>query len=101
MGADMALMPLVSSVTIACGAHAGDPLVVWRTLELAAAHRVAVGRIQVVPICRAAVGVPLRHVKPHGTAHHGAAEDVALAEAIAWTVRAFDPGLVLVARAGS
>src|SRR5579859_7446781 len=43
MGADEALMPLVTSVSVACGAHAGDPVVMRRTLELAAAHRVAVG----------------------------------------------------------
>ncbi|HEV2405440.1 MAG TPA: LamB/YcsF family protein, partial [Ktedonobacterales bacterium] len=48
-----------------------------------------------------AVGVPLRHVKPHGALYNQAAEDEALAEAIARAVRAFDPDLTLVVRAGS
>src|SRR5437660_1284127 len=36
MGDDETLIPLVTSVSIACGAHAGDPLVMRRTIELAA-----------------------------------------------------------------
>lgn len=130
MGADEALMPLVTSVSVACGAHAGDPVVMRRTLELAAAHRVAVGahpgypdlqgfgrralamapaeveawtlaQIGALAGVARAVGVPLRHVKPHGALYNQAAEDEALAEAIARAVRAFDPDLTLVVRAGS
>lgn len=130
MGADEALMPLVTSVNIACGAHAGDPLVMRRTLALAARHHVAVGahpgypdlqgfgrRAMAMPpteveawvlaqigalagVARA-VGVPLRHVKAHGALYNQASDDPALAEAIARAVRTFDPTLVLVARAGS
>jgi 5-oxoprolinase (ATP-hydrolysing) subunit A len=40
-------------------------------------------------------------VKPHGALYNVAADDPALAEAIARAVRAYDPALVLVARAGS
>ena len=43
MGDDDALIPLMTSVNIACGAHAGDPLVMRRTLLLAKQHHVAVG----------------------------------------------------------
>src|SRR6476646_1621682 len=43
MGDDAALIPLMTSVSIACGAHAGDPLVMRRTIELAARAGVAVG----------------------------------------------------------
>src|SRR5439155_186796 len=43
MGADDALIPLVSSVNIACGAHAGDPATILRTVALAAAHGLAIG----------------------------------------------------------
>ena len=42
-GFDAALMPLVTSANVCCGAHAGDPVVLRATLELAAKHGVAVG----------------------------------------------------------
>ena len=43
MGDDATLIPLVTSVNVACGAHAGDPLTIERTVRLAASHGVAVG----------------------------------------------------------
>ncbi|HEV2235460.1 MAG TPA: 5-oxoprolinase subunit PxpA, partial [Ktedonobacterales bacterium] len=130
MGDDANLIPLMTSVSIACGAHAGDPLVMRRTVELAAQADVAVGahpgypdlqgfgrralplspyeveqwllaQIGALAGVARAVGVSLRHVKPHGALYNAAADDPALAEAIARAVRAYDPALVLVARAGS
>lgn len=130
MGDDEALMPLVTSVSIACGAHAGDPLVMQRTLALAAKHGVSVGahpsypdlqgfgrrkmdlrpdevyawvlaQIGTLGAMARAGGQRLRHVKPHGALYNAAADFEALAQAIARAVRAYDPELVLVARAGS
>ena len=43
IGADEALMPLITSANIACGFHAGDPLVADRTVALAARSGVAMG----------------------------------------------------------
>ena len=43
MGDDERLIPLVSSVNVACGTHAGDPLTIERTIRLAMDHGVAVG----------------------------------------------------------
>ncbi|MCF6198090.1 MAG: 5-oxoprolinase subunit PxpA [Hyphomicrobiaceae bacterium] len=43
MGDDEAMMSIVSSANIACGFHAGDPLVMSRTVELALSHNVAIG----------------------------------------------------------
>ena len=40
---DAALMAVVTSVNVCCGAHAGDPGLIRRTLELAKRHGVAVG----------------------------------------------------------
>jgi UPF0271 protein len=130
MGEDEALLPLMTSVNIACGAHAGDPIVMRRTVELAVAHGVAIGahpgypdlqgfgrRAMALPprdveawvlaqigalagIARG-VGASLQHVKPHGALYNAAADDPALAAAIVRAVRAFDPSLILVARAGS
>ncbi len=130
MGDDEALIPLMTSVSIACGAHAGDPLVMRRTLLLAKEHGVAVGahpgypdlhgfgrrpmalspdeveawtlaQLGALDAMARGVGIPLRHVKPHGALYNSAADDEALAGAIVRAVRAFDPALVLVARAGS
>jgi UPF0271 protein len=51
-------------------------------------------------IARAA-GAIVRHVKPHGALYNQAETDDALAVAIIGAVRAFDPNLRLVGRAGS
>jgi UPF0271 protein len=130
MGDDETLIPLMTSVSIACGAHAGDPLVMRRTIELAARAGVAVGahpgypdlqgfgrrelplgphevepwllaQIGALAAVARALGVRLQHVKPHGALYNSAADDPALAEAIVRAVRTYDPTLVLVARAGS
>lgn len=42
-GNDEALFPYLSSVNLACGFHAGDPLTMQRAVKLARAHGVAVG----------------------------------------------------------
>lgn len=43
IGVDELVMPLITSANIACGFHAGDPLVMRRTVRLAREHGVAVG----------------------------------------------------------
>lgn len=130
LGADTAVMPHISSANIACGAHAGDPAVMRRTLRLAETHRVACGahpgfadlpgfgrrEIPITPqeaadlvlwqlgaldaIARAE-GVPLRHVKAHGALYNMAARDAALGAAIAQAVAQFDRNLVFFGLAGS
>jgi UPF0271 protein len=130
MGDDAALLPLVTSANVACGAHAGDPLVMARTVALARRLGVSVGAHPGFPdrdgfgrrdlpmtaeelrasllaqlgaldaVARAA-GVVLRHVKPHGALYNRAATDPALAELIADSVRSVSPDLVLVGLAGS
>jgi 5-oxoprolinase (ATP-hydrolysing) subunit A len=130
MGDDEALIPLVTSVNIACGAHAGDPLVMRRTVELASRYGVAIGahpgypdlqgfgrralaltpdeveasilaQIGALSGMTRAAGVSLQHVKVHGALYNQAADDPLLAAAVARAVRAFDPHLILVARSGS
>lgn len=130
MGDDERLIPIVTSVNVACGAHAGDPVTIERTVALAARHGVAVGAhpgypdlvgfgrrdldmtpaelrasvIQqvatVVGFARVA-GVPLRHVKAHGALYNRMARDTAVAEVVARAVAAVTPDAVLVALAGS
>jgi UPF0271 protein len=129
-GDDGLIVPLVTSVNVACGFHAGDADTMRRTIRLALRHGVAVGAHPSYPdregfgrralarppeavrddvlyqlgaleaLCRAE-GAVLRHVKPHGALYNAAAEDQALAAAIAGAVRAFDPALLVVCLAGS
>jgi len=130
LGSDDAVMPHISSANIACGAHAGDPAVMRRTLRLASAHGVACGahpgfadlagfgrrEILITPaeatdlvLCQLgalaaiarAEGVTLRHVKPHGALYNMAARDAALGAAIAQAVAQFDRTLVFFGLAGS
>jgi len=130
MGDDEAILDQVSSANIACGFHAGDPAVMHRTVQRAAARGVSIGahpsladlqgfgrrEMRVTPdevydlvlyqigalqgFCRAA-GARLAHVKPHGALYNMAARDVELARAIAHAVRDFDAALVLFGLAGS
>jgi UPF0271 protein len=130
MGADDELIPLVSSVNIACGAHAGDPATILRTVGLALASGVAIGAhpgypdlagfgrrdlamtaadlrasliVQVGAVMAAAraAGTTVRHVKPHGALYNRAARDPAVAATIAEAIRDLDARLVLVGLAGS
>ena len=130
LGEDEDLIPLVSSVNVACGFHAGDPLTMERTVRLAVAAGVAVGAhpgfpdlagfgrreltmpraeleaailYQVGAIAAFArdAGVEVRHVKPHGALYNLAARDPGTAEAVAAAVRRFSREVVLVGLAGS
>ena len=95
MGADEALMPHVTTANMACGFHAGDPMIMVETVRLAKRHGVAVGAHPGLPDLRGfgrrvmslspeevyadtlyqvgalsailqAHGMALHHVKPHG-----------------------------------
>ena len=125
MGNDADVLPYVSSVSIACGYHAGDPEIMRKTVRLCAKAGVAVGAHVSYPdlmgfgrrsmacapdevycyclyqigalaaFCRAE-GVALRHVKPHGALYNQAARDERLADAIAAAVRdSGDEGVLL------
>jgi len=130
LGDDEAIMPSVSSASIACGFHAGDPTVIRRTLGLAKRHGVAVGahpsypdlagfgrrdmalapeevtdvvmyQVAVLAGMAAAEGLRLRHVKPHGALYNRAARDESTAAAIARAVALIDRDLALFGLAGS
>ena len=130
MGVDEGLIPLVSSVNIACGAHAGDPATILRTAVLAASHRVAIGahpgypdlvgfgrrdlemsaadlraslivQIGAVQAAARVAGAVISHVKPHGALYNRSARDPVVAATIAAAIREIGPGLTLVGLAGS
>jgi UPF0271 protein len=130
IGDDDALLEHVSSANIACGFHAGDPSVMRRTLEAAAARGVAVGahpgfpdlagfgrrNMDIAPetiydivayqigallgLART-VGVRVAHVKAHGALYNRAVADTALAAAIARAVHDVDAGLIFFGLPGS
>jgi 5-oxoprolinase (ATP-hydrolysing) subunit A len=129
MGMDDQVMPLISSANIACGWHAGDALVMDRTVQLAASRGVAIGahpgypdlqgfgrrRLQctgrevrayvmyqvgaLMAFCTAN-GVTMAHVKPHGSLYNTAASDEETALAVAEGIAALNPSLLSVGLAG-
>ena len=130
VGDDVALMPFISSASIACGFHAGSPELIRDTVKLCGEHGVAIGAhpsfadrenfgrtAQSVPpgevyaltlyqigaldaFVRAA-GFRLNHVKPHGALYNLAARDRATADAVAAAVRDHDAHLILYGLAAS
>src|SRR5688572_15225207 len=130
MGADAELLSLVTSANVACGFHAGDPTVIDRTVALAARHRLAIGahpghhdlrgfgrrpisvppeeierdvlyQVGALQAFARSHGVELAHVKPHGALYNQAADDQAMAEAVARGVARASSALVLVGLASS
>ncbi len=107
-GADAELLATVTSCNIACGGHAGDDVSMREIASAAQANNVAVGAHPSYPdregfgrrshfltgdtlfeslvnqlhaleeSCNG-LGVPIRHVKPHGALYNDAADDPALA----------------------
>jgi UPF0271 protein len=123
-------MPLITSVNIACGGHAGSQDLMRRTASIAQQRGVQIGahpglpdrqtfgraerpitadevRIVVseqVMICRRVMeseGFKLRHVKPHGALYNTAARNQGIADAIVTAVCQVDRSLLLYALAGS
>src|SRR3954447_9962423 len=43
IGMDEEILPIVTSVNIACGFHAGDPATMRKTVQLALEHQVSIG----------------------------------------------------------
>jgi 5-oxoprolinase (ATP-hydrolysing) subunit A len=130
LGMDEDVLKYVSSVNIACGWHAGDPMVMKKTVELAVKLGVKIGahpglpdlmgfgrRVMAVTPEEAkayviyqvgalkafveAAGSQLQHVKPHGALYNMAAKDPKLSRAIAEAVKSVDDNLVLVGLSGS
>jgi len=130
MGDDDAMLDIVTSANVACGFHAGDPAGILRTLKAAAARQVSIGahvsypdkvgfgrrnmdvasdeltadviyQIGALQGLAQAAGTRISYVKPHGALYNTIAHDRRQALAVIAAIRAVDPGLVLVALAGS
>jgi UPF0271 protein len=130
IGMDEEVLPFISSANIACGFHAADPVVMDRTVKLAAERHVMAGahpgfpdlmgfgrrNMNVSPaeakayvmyqvgaldaFCRAQ-NVKMQHVKPHGALYNMAGKDHALALAICEGIQAVNPDLILLGLSGS
>ncbi|WP_282349102.1 5-oxoprolinase subunit PxpA [Pseudomonas sp. PS01301] len=130
MGDDDAMLDIVTSANVACGFHAGDPAGILRTLKAAAARQVSIGahvsypdkvgfgrrnmdvasdeltadviyQIGALQGLAQAAGTCVSYVKPHGALYNTIAHDRRQGLAVIAAIRAVDPGLVLVALAGS
>ena len=130
IGADDQVLNLISSANIACGFHAGDPMVMQKTVHLALERGVGIGahpgypdlmgfgrremklspgeveayviyQIGALMGVAHSYGATLQHVKPHGMLYNMAVKDQQLAQAIARAVARVDDNLILVALASS
>jgi len=130
MGADGALMDIITSANIACGFHAGDPDVMAAAMAQAARNGVGIGAHPGLPdlqgfgrrrmeislaaarnltayqlgaaqaMARAAGG-QVRHLKLHGALANMAAEDETLATACYEGALAVDPDIIIMVISGT
>ena len=130
IGMDSAVIPFITSANVACGYHAGDPLIMQKTVAACKQHGVHIGahpgypdlvgfgrrnltatpaevkayiqyQVGALSAFCCAAGVPLCHVKPHGAMYNMAAKDEALARAICEGILEVNPALTLLALSGS
>lgn len=130
MGDDEAMLKVVTSANIACGFHAGDPLVMAATLAAAAENGVHVGahpsfldlwgfgrrpilgerpadiekhliyQIGALQALAHVNGQRLSHVKTHGSLGNMCNEDADLAAAVGRAIKAVDRDLIFVVMPG-
>ena len=125
LGNDEEVMKYITSANVACGFHAGDPLVMQETVQLAKKYDVAVGahtglqdlrgfgrrRMEITPdelkgdtlyqlgaleAMLRVNGMKMQHIKPHGILYRMVSDDPRYAEAYLDAVVRFDPTLCLV-----
>ena len=130
LGMDEEILRYVSSANVACGWHAGDPMVMEKTVALAKKYGTAVGahpglpdrmgfgrrNMAVAPDeAKAYVkyqlgalyaftvshGLRIQHVKPHGALYNMAAVDEKLARALCEAVYEVDKDIIFMGLAGS
>ena len=124
-GPDEELMPLLSSVNIACGFHAGDPTILRRTCQLASHHGCVIGAqvsypdlagfgrrfidMQPDDLVNAVIyqigaldafarleGRKVRYVKPHGALYNAIVQHERQAQAVVAAVHEYDPSLAVM-----
>jgi UPF0271 protein len=130
IGNDENVLKYVTSANIACGMHAGDPVVMEKTVKIAVENGVGLGahpgypdlqgfgrrnmaltadevkayviyQIGALQTFAHSVGKKLQHVKAHGALYNMAAKDIKIAMAIAEGIKLVDSDLILLALANS
>ncbi|MEL6557696.1 MAG: 5-oxoprolinase subunit PxpA [Bacteroidota bacterium] len=130
IGHDLSLMDYISSCNIACGYHAGDPVVMQETVNQAAKKGLGIGAHPSYPdlqgFGRRSMKIPteelsamiryqvyalkgfvemagskLHHIKPHGALYNDIAKSEELSNMIADLVLNISPEITLVGLAGS
>lgn len=127
---DAALMAQVSSANVACGYHAGDPVIMDRTVRLAREHGVDLGahvsfpdrmgfgrrrmdmdlgeleahvlyQVGALEAFARRAGHRITHLNPHGALGNLASADRAIAEALVRATLDFDPEIAFLVLPGS
>lgn len=130
VGNDKELLKVVSSANIACGFHAGDPIIMDSTISLCKQNKVCIGAHPSYPdlngfgrremslslheiscIVSYQLGslqafakkhrVKITHFKPHGAMYNRAAQDSLLAKTLCDTLASFDSSIIFVGLAHS
>ena len=129
-GDDAAVLSIITSANVACGYHAGDPIVMRDTLTTAKIKNVAVGahpsymdllgfgrrriigdspaelerqvayQIGALQGIAAMTGTSVTHVKSHGSLGNVVAENYEIALAVSRAVKSVDKNLILVVMPG-
>ncbi|WP_378942834.1 LamB/YcsF family protein [Paracoccus sp. R86501] len=127
---DEALMSQVSSANVACGYHAGDPVIMDRTIRMALEHGVDLGahvsfpdrmgfgrrkidmdldelqahvlyQLGALGALAGRAGHRITHMNPHGALGNLASSDPAVAHAVARATLDFDPEIAFLVLPGS
>lgn len=126
---DLTILPYMSSVNIACGAHSGDPVSIMNAIKTAKEHNIAVGahigypdiqgfgyrvmhlsdeEIQGMVIHQIgglfaiakSYNIVIEYVRPHGALYKQATTDYGVSLSIAKAIAKFDPWLIYVGATG-
>lgn len=130
LGYDEEVLNYITSSNIACGYHAGDPMVIDKTVSMAGEKGVGIGahpsfpdlqgfgrrnmdltdeevknfmiyQIGAIKIFTELYGYELQHVKPHGTLNTMSVNNRKLADALAHSIEVLDKELIFMTLAGS
>ena len=128
IGDDQSLMPLIQACNIACGAHAGSPEEMQKTIQLAQTYQVRIGahpsypdreyfgrrslkltpkelqksiENQLIALLRELNSNKLHHIKPHGALYHDSSRDRKVAKTLIAAAKSLCPSVVFITAPGS
>jgi UPF0271 protein len=130
MGNDTEILKYITSASIACGFHGGDPLTIQNTVKLALENNITIGahpsypdlqgfgrrsmkisneelyamiiyQVGALKAITNALGGKLHHVKPHGAMYNDLANSFQKAKIVAEAIHKIDPELIFVGLANS